>query len=78
MKLFSALYDKNSQKYAVFYSVILLLISGVLLLFIFNLIKFSLVEPLALFFEGFASLYMLCRHKKTKTALSGILKYIVN
>lgn len=78
MKLFPALYDKESQKYAVFYSAVLLLISGVLLLFIFNLIKFSFVEPLALFFEGFVSLYMLCRHKKTRAALSGILKYIVS
>jgi hypothetical protein len=78
MKLFSSLYDIESPKYAVFYSVVLLLISGMLLLFIFNLIKFSLVEPLALFFEGFVSLYMLCRHKKTKATLSSILKYIVN
>ncbi len=78
MKLFSALYDRESQKYAIFYSAVLLLISGVLLLFIFNLMQFSLVEPLALFFEGFVSLYMLCRHKKTGAALSGILKHIVN
>jgi hypothetical protein len=78
MKLFSALYDRESQKYAVFYSVVLILISGILLLFIFNLVKFSPVEPLALFFEGFVSLYMLCRHKKTKAALGGILKYIAN
>lgn len=78
MKLFSSLYDSESQKYAIFYSAVLILISGVLLLFIFNLIKFSLVEPLALFFEGFVSLYMLCRHKKTGTALRGTLKHIVN
>ncbi len=78
MRLFSALYDRESQKYAVFYSVILLVISGTLLLFIFNLIKFSLVEPLALFFEGFVSLYMLCRHKNTQATLSGILKYVTN
>ena len=74
MKLFLPLYDVSSAKYATYYSIILVIISGISVVSIFQLIRLPALECLALIFEGFVSVYMLSRHKETRATLCKILQ----
>jgi membrane-associated HD superfamily phosphohydrolase len=74
MKLFMPLYDVTSAKYATYYSIILVIISGIAVASILRIIVLPTLECLALIFEGFVSVYMLSRHKETRATLIKVLQ----
>jgi hypothetical protein len=63
------LHDPKSSKYGIYYSMILVSVSIMLILEEFGLVRFSLIQHMGTYFEGFAALYMLSRHDIGKTFL---------
>lgn len=66
MKIFKMFHNPDTEKYAVYYSIVLVVIIGTVLVQNFGLIHVSPIEGTALFAEGFISLVMLARHSRTK------------
>ena len=66
MKFLKTLHNPNTERYATYYSIVLIAVIGTIFVQNFGLIHISPIEGGALFFEGFISLVMLSRHKKTQ------------
>ena len=66
MRFLKTLHDPNTERYATYYSIVLIAVIGTIFVQTFGLIHISPIEGVALFFEGFVSLVMLSRHSKTK------------
>lgn len=66
VNLLKALHDPEHEKYALYYVFVLAIIAGFVIAMSLGLVDVSPIEGGAVFFEGFASLYMLSRHKKTQ------------
>ena len=66
MKFLKTLHDPTTEKYAKYYSIVLIAVIGTIIVQNFEIIHISPIEGGALFFEGFVSLVMLSRHSKTK------------
>jgi len=67
-------HDKNSEKYAYYYTMVLIIIIGFVITMNFGIIQISPIEGIPVFFEGFVSLYMLSRHKETQEKFEHIIK----
>ena len=74
MKLFSSLHDPKHEKYAVYYSVVLVVVIISITLLVNGLFKISPIEGTMMFFEGFVALFMLSRHEKVSHSFSSHLK----
>jgi len=67
-------HDKNSENYAYYYTIVLIVIIGFVITINFRIIQISPIEGIPVFFEGFASLYMLSRHKRTQEKFEHLIK----
>jgi hypothetical protein len=75
MRIFSSFQNPKTKRYATYYSVVLVIVSGTILFSMFQVIHLNLLQNVMTFFEGFFSLYMLNRNKIVRTAfLSHIFK----
>ena len=64
MKLLASLHDPKNERYAVYYSGILLVVICAITLLVTGIFSISAIEGTMMFFEGFVALFMLARHKK--------------
>ena len=74
MKLLSSLHNPKSSKYGIYYSVVLVCISIVLILESLNLFHLSIVQHMSTYFEGFVALFMLSRHDIGKAFLINLAR----
>jgi hypothetical protein len=74
MKLFSSLHDPKHEKYAIYYSVVLIIVIISITLLVNGLFEISPIEGTMMFFEGFVALFMLSRHEKVSHSFSGHIK----
>lgn len=73
MKIFSSLHDPKNEKYAIYYSIILLCIIATVTLLVNNVFEISPLEGTMMFFEGFVALVMLSRHEKVSNSFANHL-----
>lgn len=66
MGFLKTLHNPNTDRYAAYYSIVLITVIGTIIMQTFGFIHLSPIEGGALFFEGFISLVMLSRHSKTQ------------
>ena len=66
VRFLSTFHNPNTEKYGTYYSIVLVVIIGTVLVQNLGLIHMSPIEGGAVFIEGFVSLVMLARHSKTK------------
>ena len=66
VKILEIFHNPNSERYALYYSIVLIVVVATILIQSFGLIEMSPIEGIAVFFEGFVSLIMLSRHTRTK------------
>ena len=69
MKLFSSLHNPTTKKYALYYSIVLVIISISIIAINLQLIYLTFIEKTVMFGEGFFSLFMLTRHENTRKQL---------
>ena len=74
MKLLSSLHNPKSSKYGIYYSVVLVSISIVLILESLNLFHLSIIQHMSTYFEGFVALFMLSRHDIGKAFLINLAR----
>ncbi|MFQ5781456.1 MAG: hypothetical protein ACE5GR_00200 [Nitrosopumilus sp.] len=73
MKILTSLHDPKKERYAIYYSIILLAIIISITLLATEILEISPVEEGMIFFEGFVSLFMLTRHEKVSYSFSNHL-----
>lgn len=73
MKILASLHDPKKERYAVYYSVILLVIIISVTLLVTGIFEISPFEGSMMFFEGFVALFMLSRHEKVSISFSNHL-----
>lgn len=73
MKILSSLHDPKKERYAVYYSVILLAVIISITLLVTGIFEISPIEGGLMFFEGFVALFMLTRHEKVSHSFSNHL-----
>ena len=66
MKIFKMFHNPDTERYAIYYSIVLTVIIGTVLVQNFGLIHVSPIEGTAVFAEGFICSVMLARHSRTK------------
>jgi len=76
MKIFSTLHDPKKEKYAIYYSVILVIVIITVTLLVTGIFEISPIEGTMMFFEGFVALFMLSRHKKVSHSFSNHLSQL--
>ena len=64
MKILTSLHDPKKERYAIYYSTILTVVTISSILLATGVIHFSPIEGSLIFVEGFIALYMLARHEK--------------
>ena len=70
MKILSSLHDPKKERYAIYYSVILVEVIIAITLLVTGIFEISPIEGTMMFFEGFVALFMLTRHKKVSKSFS--------
>ncbi|MHA7647463.1 hypothetical protein [Nitrosopumilus sp. S4] len=70
MKILSSLHDPKKERYAIYYSAILLVIIISVTLLVTGIFEISVIEGSMMFFEGFVALFMLSRHEKVSQSFS--------
>ena len=76
MKILSSLHDPKKEKYAIYYSVILLVVIIAITLLVTGFFVVSPIESSMMFLEGFVALFMLSRHEKVSYSFSNHLSYL--
>ena len=74
MRKFSSLHDPKNEKYAIYYSVVLIAVIITITLLVNGIFQISPIEATMMFFEGFVALFMLSRHEKVSHSFSNHLK----
>ncbi len=69
MKCFASIHDRKSKRYAIYYSVVLVVIMGTVAFETLQIIHQAPIQAAATFWEGFFSLFMLGRHEKVGNSL---------
>ena len=64
MRILSSLHDPKKERYAIYYTSILLIVIASTILVASGIIKTSPIEGMMIFIEGFIALFMLARHEK--------------
>jgi flagellar hook-associated protein FlgK len=70
MKIFSSWHDPKNEKYAIYYSIMLLFIISIVTLLVNNIFEIGPLEGIMMFFEGFVALVMLSRHEKVSRSFT--------
>ena len=70
MKILASLHDPKKERYAVYYSAILMVVIIAITLLVTGIFEISPIEGTMMFFEGFVALFMLTRHKKVSQSFS--------
>lgn len=73
MKILASLHDPKRERYAIYYSVILLAVIISITLLVTGIFEISPIEGSLMFFEGFVALFMLTRHEKVSHSFSNHL-----
>ena len=73
IKILSSLHDPKKERYAVYYSGILLVVIIAITLLVTGILEISPIEGSMMFFEGFVALFMLSRHEKVSDSFSSHL-----
>lgn len=73
MKILSSLHDPKKERYAIYYSVILLIVIISITLLVTGIFEISVIEGSLMFFEGFVALFMLIRNEKVSHSFSNHL-----
>ncbi len=76
MKFFSSMHDPKSKRYAIYYSVVLVAVTGVVIFMTLQIIHQNPLQGSMTFFEGFFSLFMLSRNEVVGKALMSHLANI--
>jgi hypothetical protein len=76
MKIFSSLHDPKKERYAVYYSMVLIVIIIAITLLVTGIFEVNPIEGGMMFFEGFVSLFMLSRHEKVSHSFSNHLSHL--
>jgi len=76
MKIFSSLHDPKKEKYAIYYSGVLLIVIITVILLITGIFEVNPIEGSMMFFEGFVALFMLSRHEKVSHSFSNHLSHL--
>ena len=76
LKIFSSMHDPKSKKYAIYYSVVLVTVTGVVIFMTLQIIHQNVLQGSLTFFEGFFSLFMLSRNEVVGKAFLSYLSLI--
>lgn len=68
MKFLFTFHNPKTKRYALYYSVVLVIVSATVLFTTFEYIHQTVIQSAATFFEGFCSLFMLARNEKVGNA----------
>jgi hypothetical protein len=63
------MHNPKSKRYVPWYCAVLIIVCGTLIPDSLQIIHLSIIERSALLFEGFFSIFMLCRHEETRKYL---------
>ncbi len=74
--ILSSLHDPKKERYAIYYSVVLLIVIIAVTLLITGIFEISPIEGSMMFFEGFVALFMLSRHEKASHSFSNHLSHL--
>ena len=78
MKFLSLFHDPKTQKYTLYYSIVLIIVTATVLFTTLEYIHQTIIQGIATFFEGFFSLFMLARNDKVGKAFLFHLTQIKN
>ena len=73
MRFLPSFHNPETKWYSTYYTIVLVAVTGVVILNIFQIMHQNILQNLATFFEGYFSLFMLIRNEKVG---SGFLKHI--
>jgi len=76
IKILSSLHDTKKERYAVYYSGILLVVIIAITLLVTGIFEIRPIEGSMMFFEGFVALFMLSRHEKVSHSFSSHLSQL--
>jgi len=76
IKILSSLHDTKKERYAVYYSGILVVVIITITLLVTGIFEISSIEGSMMFFEGFVALFMLSRHEKVSHSFSNHLSQL--
>lgn len=76
LKIFSSIHDPKSKKYTIYYSSVLVMVTGVVIFMTLQIIHQGVLQGVMTFFEGFFSLFMLGRNEKVGKSLLSHLSRI--
>ncbi len=74
--ILSSLHDPKKERYAIFYSMVLLIVTILVTLLVTGIFQISPIEGSMMFFEGFVALFMLSRHEKVSHSFSNQLSHL--
>lgn len=74
--ILSSLHDPKKERYAIFYSMVLLIVTILVTLLVTGIFEISTIEGSMMFFEGFVALFMLSRHEKVSHSFSNHLSHL--
>ncbi len=74
--ILSSLHDPKKERYAIFYSMVLLIVTILVTLLVTGIFQISPIEGSMMFFEGFVALFMLSRHEKVSHSFSNHLSHL--
>ena len=78
MKFFTLFHNPRTEKYAYYYSIILITVSATIIMENLQIINLSIIEMGIIFGEGFFSLVMLARHENTKKQFERYLYQVIS
>jgi len=80
MKFFFSMHNPKAKRYAIYYSVVLVAVTGTVVFTTLQYIHQNVIQGVMTFFEGFFSLFMLIRNEEVGKAflshLSSIRSFI--
>jgi hypothetical protein len=78
VKFLSLFHDPKTKKYAIYYSIVLVIVTATVFFTTLEYIHQTTIQSIATFFEGFFSLFMLARNDKVGKAFLSHLTRIKN
>ena len=78
MKFFTLFHNPRTEKYAYYYSIVLIIVSTTIIMENLQIINLSIIEMGIIFGEGFFSLVMLARHENTKKQFERYLYQVIS
>lgn len=75
-KIFSSMHDPKGKRYTIYYSSVLIVVTGVVMFMTLQIIHQNILQGAMTFFEGFFSLFMLSRNEAVGKAFLSHLSRI--